>query len=316
MQPIVIQTEILPQECSDWLSERYDLHICPSDSLRFKELLPNAHGLVIRTYTTVDQQMIETATSLKVVGRAGAGVDNIDLTACKKNNVTVVHTPEANSESVVEFVITTMLSNLRNLQQVTTGLKQEEWNALRDASMTNKEFPELTLGIIGFGRIGGRLGKMAKNMGFNVVFTDLLKVVETFGCQQVHLNQLLKESDVVSVHVDGREENTHLCDTGVFAEMQPEALFINSSRGIVVDAYALSDFLSHNPNAHAILDVHDPEPITTEYPLLHTKNATLFPHIACKTKTATTSMGWVVKDVDAVIRGETPRFTAPLELSP
>ncbi|MBC8309789.1 MAG: hypothetical protein H8E83_04650 [Planctomycetes bacterium] len=310
MQPIVIQTENLPQECSDWLSSRYDLHICPAGSIRFKELLPDALGLVIRTYTTVDQQMIKAATSLKVVGRAGTGVDNVDLKACRDKNITVVHTPEANSESVVEFVVTTMLSHLRNLQQVHTDLKQQEWNTLRDSSMTQKEFSELTLGIIGFGRIGSRLGRMAKNMGFSVVFTDLQQILETHGCRQVNQNQLLEESDIVSVHVDGRGDNKHLCDDRMFVEMKPEVLFINSSRGVVVDAYALTNFLHHNQKAHAVLDVHDPEPITSEYPLLHMQNATLFPHIACKTKTATTNMGWVVKDVDAVIRGETPRFIA------
>ena len=165
MKPIVIQTENLPQECSDWLAERCDLHICPADSLRFKELLPKAQGLAIRTYTSVDCAMLEAAPNLKVVGRAGVGVDNIDLQSCNERGVTVVHTPEANSESVVEFVLTTMLSQLRALHYVTSAVSQKEWNALRDASVNQNEFSETTIGIIGFGRIGSRLGKMAKRTG-------------------------------------------------------------------------------------------------------------------------------------------------------
>ncbi len=308
MQPTVIQTENLPQECSDWLSQRCDLHVCPADSLRFKELLPITNGIVIRTYTQVDKTMLEAAPHLQVVGRAGVGVDNVDIQACAERGVTVVNTPEANSESVAEFVMTTMLSKLRNVHEVTSGLNQEEWDALRAASITEKEYTETTLGIVGFGRIGSRLGKMAKSMGFHVLFSDLLEIEEKFGCKQVELQQLHTESDVISIHVDGRVENSHLCDADMCNRMKPNVLFMNASRGFVVDAYALTDFLKHNPEAHAILDVHDPEPITSEYPLLHIPNATLFPHIACKTKTATINMGWVVKDVDAVLRGKKPAF--------
>jgi D-3-phosphoglycerate dehydrogenase len=308
MQPIVIQTENLPQECSDWLAQRCDLHVCPADSLRFQELLPQAKGLVIRTYTTVDFAMIENAPNLVVIGRAGVGVDNIELEACKDRGITVVHTPDANSESVVEFTLTTMLSNMRTRHEVSTGLSQDEWNALRDSSMTTKEFSELTLGIIGFGRIGSRLGKIARLLGFKVLFHDLLTIDETNGCTQVSLDELLRESDVISTHVDGRTENRHLCNSEMFHAMKQNVLFMNAARGCIVDSYALTDFLQHNQDAHAILDVHEPEPITSEYPLLHVSNATLYPHIACKTKKATVNMGWVVKDIDAVLRNEQPNF--------
>jgi phosphoglycerate dehydrogenase-like enzyme len=308
MKPIVIQTENLPQECSDWLAERCDLHICPADSLRFKELLPKAQGLAIRTYTSVDCAMLEAAPNLKVVGRAGVGVDNIDLQSCNERGVTVVHTPEANSESVVEFVLTTMLSQLRALHYVTSAISQKEWNALRDASVNQNEFSETTIGIIGFGRIGSRLGKMAKSMGFRVVFNDVLEIREKYECEQVQIQHLLTECDVISIHVDGRTENNHLCNTAMFSAMKPSVLFMNASRGFIVDAYALTDFLKHNSTAHAILDVHEPEPITNEYPLLHMPNATLYPHVACKTKKAMLNMGWVVKDIDAVLSGKDPQY--------
>jgi phosphoglycerate dehydrogenase-like enzyme len=294
--------------CSDWLAERCDLHICPVGSLRFEELLPQAQGLAIRTYTEVNGEMLNKASKLKVVGRAGAGVDNINLDLCKEKNITVVHTPGANSESVVEFVLTTMLSGLRNLNKAPGSLNQQEWNMIRDASMTTKEFMETTVGIIGYGRIGGRLGKMLRLLGFHVLYHDVLDIENTHGSTQVALEKLLFESDVVSIHVDGRKDNKHMCDTNMFRQMKKDALFINTSRGFIVDAYALTDFLTHSPEARAVLDVHDPEPITPEYPLLHVPNATLYPHIACKTNTASINMGWVVKDIDKVLRGDQPTF--------
>ena len=124
---------------------------------------------------------------------------------------------------------------------------------LRDSCVTLKEFPETTIGIIGFGRIGSRLGKLSKSLGFNVVFHDLLKIEETHGCEQVELAQLLSVSDVVSVHVDGRIGNKHLCNTSVFEQTKSTLLFINASRGFIVDAYALADFLLHHPKANAIV---------------------------------------------------------------
>jgi D-3-phosphoglycerate dehydrogenase len=310
MKPLIIQTENLPQICSDWLAHRCDLHVCPADSLRFKELLPQAEALVIRTYTNVTKDMIEQAPKLKVIGRAGVGVDNIDLLACKERNVTVVHTPDANTESVIEFVLTTMLSKLRNLKTVDKSLTQTEWNTLRDSCVTPSEFSEITLGIIGFGRIGSRLGKLSNALGFNVVFHDLLQIENTHGCKQVELSQLLSTSNIISIHVDGRMENKHLCNSAMFEAMKPNILFMNTARGFIVDTQALADFLSHHAESNAILDVHDPEPITCDYPLLRVQNAELYPHIACKTVTATTNMGWVVRDIDAVLQGKPPLFEA------
>jgi len=310
MPPLVIQTEIIPQKCSDWLAERVDLHICPSDSLQFKELLPRAEGLVIRTYTTVDLSMIQMANNLKVVGRAGVGIDNIDIQSCKQNNIRVVYTPDANSEAVVEFVLSTMLAKLRPVTKITTPLDSTEWKLHREEYVSPRQFNETTLGIIGFGRVGSRLGKVATDLGFRVLYFDIQEIKEGFGCQVVDMKTLLQESNVVSIHVDGRPENNDLINTKVLAEMNTDALFINTSRGFVVKPNDLAMYLSKNAQAFAILDVHDPEPFTKNYPLLGIDNVSLYPHIAAKTATAMKNMGWVVKDVEAVLRGEKPKYEA------
>ena len=312
MPPLVIQTENLPQQCSEWLAERCDLHVCPAESLRFRELLPEAEGLVIRTYTTVDQDMVEAAPKLKVVGRAGAGIDNIDLVACKTNNIRVVHTPDANSEAVVEFVLATMLPKLRPMEQVVGAMDLAQWSKSRDSAMCSSQFNEMTLGIVGFGRIGGRLGLIARSMGFRVLFHDIADIEQTHGCESSNLDTLLGDSQIVSIHVDGRKENKHLCDVTFFSKMKAGAVFINTSRGVVVDSQALANHVSLDPKSSAILDVHDPEPIEATYPLLGLPNVSLYPHAACKTQTATINMGWVVKDVDAVLRGKTPKFESSL----
>ena len=312
MPPLVIQTENLPQQCSEWLAARCDLHVCPAESLRFRELLPEAEGLVIRTYTTVDQDMVEAAPKLQVVGRAGAGIDNIDLVSCKANNIRVVHTPDANSDAVVEFVLATMLPKLRPMEQVVGATDVAQWSKLRESAMCSSQFNEMTLGIVGFGRIGSRLGHIARSMGFRVLFHDIEDIEQTLGCESSNLDTLLGDSHVVSIHVDGRKENKHLCDSTFFSKMKSGVVFINTSRGFVVDSQALANHVSLDTKSLAVLDVHDPEPIGATYPLLGLPNVSLYPHVACKTQTAMVNMGWVVKDVEAVLRGITPKFESLL----
>ena len=310
VKPLVIQTENLPQECSDWRSERCDLHMCPADSLRFRELLPEASGLAIRTYTTVDLEMITLASSLKVVGRAGVGLDNVDLQACKNNNIRVVYTPEANSVAVVEFVLTNLFMLLRPLFPIETVVNKEVWSLQRETALCSKQFDEMTLGIVGFGRVGSRLGRLAREIGFRVMYCDIIEIEESHGCKCESLDTLLHESDAISIHVDGRPENKHLCNADFFASMKPSAPFVNTSRGHVVDARALANHLRHNVECSAVLDVHESEPFQIGYPLLGLSNARLFPHIAAKTKNANLNMGWVVRDIDAVLCGNPPSFEA------
>ena len=308
----VIQTENLPDQCSTWLADHCELHVCPSESLRFKELLPTVEALVIRTYTNVTKEMIKSAPNLRVIGRAGVGIDNIDLNACKQQGVQVVHTPEANTESVVEFVLSRMLMMLRKVTFVESQTSQNEWDLLRTSAMNEKQFSEMTLGIIGFGRIGSTLGTLASALGFKVIFHDLQTIQNTGACTQCSLEEVLEQSDAISVHVDGRAENEHMCDADLFRHLQQGCLFINTSRGFVVDSVSLANHLRHDASAFAIIDVHQPEPIHADYPLLTLPNVELYPHIACKTQTATINMGWVVKDVIAVLNNETPQFEAVL----
>ena len=211
---------------------------------------------------------------------------------------------------MVEFVLSTMLPRLRPVHKIETSLDIDEWKLHREASVTKLQFNEITLGIIGFGRVGSRLGSAAKNLGFRVLYYDLKKIESDHGCLQVELKKLLEESNVVSVHVDGRLENNQFICADLFSMMKPDLLFINTSRGFVVHPNDLTSFLVQNSNAFAILDVHDPEPFTSNYPLLGVENVSLYPHIAAKTDTALHNMGWVVKDVELILRGEEPIYEA------
>ena len=310
---IVIQTEHLSTEAAQWLAQRCTLVVCSHDDPKFADVVTEAVGLVVRTYTPVNERLLEAAPNLKVVGRAGAGLDNIDVAACRVRSVEVVYTPDANTQAVVEYVMTLLSNALRPRVTLTIPVDSGEWKYLRAQTVGRRQMSELTLGLLGLGRVGKRLAKAAGGIGMNVIYNDLLEVPheQRFGARAVDVHQLFTESDVVSLHVDGRDSNRCFVDEELISRMKSDVVFINTSRGFVVESAALADFLRAHSHALAMLDVHDPEPFDSDYPLLGISNARLYPHLASRTEAAMLNMSWVVKDVVAVLEGEKPKHPAP-----
>ncbi len=312
MKPLVIQTETLDASCAAWLGERADLVRRADTEAGFDELLGRAAALVIRTYTKVNQALLDRAPALKVVGRAGVGLDNIDIPACRARGVEVVHTPDANTRAVVELVTAFMLDALRPRLFLDGPLERREWKSTRDELIAPRQLSDLTLGVYGMGRIGRSVARVGAALDMRVLYHDLLEIppARRAGADPVSRDALLRESDVLTVHVDERASNRNLLSAEAFALCKPEVVFINAARGFIVDAGALAGFLRATPTAQALLDVHEPEPFGADYPLLSLDNAWLSPHIAAATATAHRNMSWVVRDVWRVLSGEKPEFPA------
>ncbi len=311
--PLVIQTEHLDAECAAWLSERCELVRCAPDGHGFGDLLVRAEGLVVRTYTRVDAAMLERAPKLRVVGRAGVGLDNIDLRACREKGVAVVHTPDANSRAVVEFVLAAMLDALRPRLFLDGALKPEAWKSLRGDLTAKRQLEGLTLGVYGLGRIGKGLAHVGEALHMRVLYHDLLDIPpeQRHGAEPVDRDTLLREAEVLTIHVDERPSNRGLVNAEALSRCRDDVLIINAARGFIVDAGALAAFLEDHPRASAIIDVHEPEPFGDDYPLLGLPNAHLSPHIAAATAHAQRNMSWVVRDVARVLKGEAPKHPAP-----
>lgn len=310
----VIQTEHLAAEAAAWLAERCTLRALPVDDAGFEAALAGAHGLLVRTYTAVNAALLDRAPNLRVVGRAGAGCDNIDVAGCRARNVEVVYTPNANTQAVVEYVTGLLLTALRVPVALTEPVDPDRWRQLRAATRHGRQLSELTLGILGLGRIGRRLAEVAGVIGVaGVLYNDLLDIPadQRFGAVPATADRVFGESDIVSIHVDGRAENRHFVAGDLIAAMRPDVILINTSRGYVVDSAALRAFLRGHPGALALLDVHEPEPFGDDYPLLGLPNARLLPHLAASTMRAHLDMSWVVRDVAAVLEGRRPRYPAP-----
>jgi phosphoglycerate dehydrogenase-like enzyme len=313
-KPLVIVTEGSEPAPLAWLKGEANVVEAAPDSPQFAAALPEAVGLVVRTYTRVNEAMLDRAANLKVVGRGGVGLENIDVPACRRRGVQVVYTPDANTLAVGDFVFGYMLQMLRPWHFFRErAYEPAEFKRIRD-TVRGRGLHELTLGILGMGRVGRRVARIAAlGFGMRVLYNDLLDVsgLVDFPAISVDKPTLYREADVLSLHVDGRRENRHLVNAEAIEGLKPTAILVNTSRGEVLDASALANALREKKLAGAALDVFDPEPPTQSLPLLGLDNVLLTPHLAARTHTALENMSWVVRDVMAVIRGERPAWPAP-----
>ncbi|TVQ75363.1 MAG: 3-phosphoglycerate dehydrogenase [Phycisphaeraceae bacterium] len=312
---LVLCTEDYDAQCIAWLGERCEVLRCaPTDGSLFDDLAQRAEGLLVRTYTRVDADLLARMPRLRVVGRAGVALENIDALACRERGVAVVHTPNSNTRAVVEFFTAVLMDALRPRVFLDDALEPEDWHAARRELVGEWEANELTLGILGFGRIGSAVARVGEALDMPILYHDLREIApERWGsAKPVSFERVLAESDVLSVHVDYRASNAGLLGAPEFERMKPGALLINTSRGFVIDAAALATHLRAHPDCRAILDVHDPlEPIPGDYPLLGLPNASLTPHLASGTVKAKRDMSWVVCDLWGVLQGELAQNPPP-----
>lgn len=311
-QPLVLITEPITTEPTHWLSDRCRVLQMNPDDPAFDEALKHASGMVVRTYTRVDQALLDKAPDLKVVGRAGVGLDNIDLDACALRGVRVVHTPHSNAMAVVEYMVSMLIGSLRVIEPMSKPFNNEQWHSARESAITPGSVVGTRIGIIGLGHIGSRVARAAQSLGMEVVYHDLQTIDPEIarGFESVSLDELLRTSRCICLHVDGRPENRHLINERAFGLMRNDGVLINASRGIVVDPVAAEEFARSNPSARLVLDVHDPEPIALDSGLFGLENVVLTPHIAAATAQAKSAMSWVVRDVWEVLQDQEPEHPA------
>jgi D-3-phosphoglycerate dehydrogenase len=312
--PLVLVTEGSDPTPLAWLKERARVVEAAPDSPESNAALPDVVGMVVRTYTKVNAALLARCPKLKVVGRGGVGIENIDVKACRARGVEVVFTPDANTLAVGDFVMGYALQLLRPWAFFKErAYEPKEFKQLRNM-LRGVQLNELTIGILGMGRVGRRVGKIAAN-GFDmrVLYNDLLEVQSqlTFPALAVDKPTLFREADIVTLHVDMKPGNAHLVSTPLLSLMKPTAILINTSRGEVLDNAALAAALREKKIAGAAIDVFDPEPPRADYPLLGFDNVLLTPHMAARTFTAIENMSWVVRDVMEVLNGRTPKYPAP-----
>ena len=271
--------------------------------------LPDADALVVRTYTQVNQSLLDKAPKLKVVGRAGVALENIDVEACRARGVEVVHTPEANTLAVVDYTIAHIIAMNRRFWPLAGPLPPEEFHAERKQSF-GRFLADLTLGVVGVGRIGSRVGRAAAALGMAVLTNDIRAVELDYRARAVDKPTLYAESDVVTIHVPLTGLTTRMINARTLTGFKPGAQFINAARGACVDAADLAEALQAGRLSAATIDCHHPEPPPADYPLFGLDNVILTPHVAARVPAALAAMCQVVTDVVAVLEGRPPRYPA------
>ncbi len=215
-------------------------------------------GMVVRSRTKVGADVMDAASNLEIIVRGGVGLDNIDLAHAKSKGIEVRNTPKASSNSVAELALGYMLAMARRIPQATMSMTAGEW---KKKQLKGSEISGKTLGLIGYGNIGGLLGQKALALGMNVIFYDVITPPDTGAAVQVSLDEVLTQSDFISLHVPKIPATTNMLNAEAFAKMKDGVYLINCARGGIVDEDALYDALANGKVAGAALDVYVDEKV-------------------------------------------------------
>jgi D-3-phosphoglycerate dehydrogenase len=271
-----------------------------------KAIISDYDGLVIRSATKVREDIIEAATKLKVVGRAGIGLDNVDIPAASEKGIVVMNAPDGNATTAAEHAISMMMSLARNIPQATASMKAGKWEK---KSFMGREVTSKTLGIVGIGRIGSIVASRAQGLKMKVIAYDPFmpdELVKKIGVERVDLLELAARADFVSVHTPLTKDTHHLLSTEFFATMKKEAMFIDCARGGVLDEEALYAALKEGEIAGAALDVFEKEPTTLDgTPLLGLNNFICTPHLGASTAEAQENVAVAIAEqmADYLLKG-------------
>ncbi|WP_035186202.1 phosphoglycerate dehydrogenase [Alteribacter aurantiacus] len=271
------------------------VNVVEKNVAEFSEPDPSIDALVVRSATQVTDDTFTLLPNLKIIGRAGVGVDNIDLDAATKHGVIVINAPDGNTISTCEHTFAMMISLLRNIPQASESVKRGEWNRKKFEGF---ELYGKTLGIVGFGRIGTELAARARAFQMDVLVYDPFLTndrAKKFGVTNASLDQILEESEVITVHTPLTKETKGLIGASELARAKKGVFILNCARGGIIDELALVDALERGHVAGAALDVFEDEPLG-DHPLKHLDQVILTPHIAASTKEAQRSVAEQVSE--------------------
>jgi D-3-phosphoglycerate dehydrogenase len=251
-----------------------------------KETIKDYDALIVRSATKVTKDVIDAAKNLRVIGRAGVGLDNVDLEAATQKGIIVMNTPAGNTISTAEHTMSMILALSRNIAQANASTKKGEW---KRSKFMGVEIYNKILGIIGLGKIGSELAKRALSFGMKVLAYDPFlsrEVAEGIGVEIVELKDLLTRSDYISVHTPLTEETKHMITEAQFALMKKGVRIINCARGGIIDEVALIKAIKEGKVIGAAMDVFEHEPLSQDSELLKLDNVIITPHLGASTEEA------------------------------
>ena len=262
-----------------------------------KEIIKDYDALLVRSATKVTKEIIDAAVKLKVIGRAGVGLDNVDLEAATQKGVIVMNTPGGNTISTAEHTVSMILALSRNIPQANASTKKGEW---KRSKFMGVELYNKTLGIVGLGRIGKEVAKRALSFGMKVLAYDPFlsrEAAQGLGIEVAELKELLERADYITVHTPLTEETKHMISTEEFALMKKGVRVINCARGGIIDEGALINAVKEGKVAGAALDVFEKEPLSPESEFLKLDNVITTCHLGASTEEAQVNVAIEVSEI-------------------
>lgn len=310
MKPKVLLYESMHQKGLDYLAEHAEIIWASGyDEETLCCEVAEVMGIIIRANGKATAKIMDSAPLLKIIGRHGVGVDNIDIAAATERGIYVVNTPGVNNESVAEHAVGLMMALSKHIVAADHAIRNKDWD-FRYGSY-GQEMMGRTLGVVGLGNIGYRVAEICHTaFKMKILYYDEILKPEaehTLSAERVELEELLRSSDYVSLHVPSLPSTFHVIDNHKISLMKESAFFINTSRGPVVDTDALITALKNNRIAGAGLDVYEQEPLPDDHELLTLPNTILTPHMASHTEEAMMAMSMVAADIVRVIQGTPPK---------
>jgi len=255
------------------------------DPNELKSIIDDYDGILIRSATKLTAEILENCSNLKVIGRAGVGVDNVDLDVATKNKILVMNTPLGNLEATAELTVGLMFSLYRHIHNANASTHEGKWEK---AKFMGTELKGKTLGIVGFGNIGQRVAEICKVIGMQILTNSNSasdEVLKSFGAKKVSTEVLISSSDVLSLHTKLNDQTKNMLNKESIAAMKSSSVIINCARGGLINESDLKDALNNDVIAGAAIDVYETEP-ATENVMFGAKNLLLTPHLGASSKEA------------------------------
>lgn len=290
----ILVPDQVDQAALDVLAQSNALRVTAPGQMKREETLAaiaDADALIIRSATKADAELIHAAPRLKVIARAGVGVDNVDLDAATERGIVVMNTPGGNTISTAEFTFGLMLSLARFIPQGDASLRSGTWDR---KSFTGVELKGKTLGLVGLGRIGREVGKRAIAFEMTVIGYDPYvdeAAVRALGIEKVSLDELYARADFISLHSLVTPETRGMINAESISKMKKGVRIVNAARGVLINDYDLAEAIKSGHVAGAALDVYEFEPPPHDHPLVGLKNVIDTPHLAASTSDAQINVG-------------------------
>ncbi|MGJ7911362.1 2-hydroxyacid dehydrogenase [Neobacillus sp. LXY-1] len=316
MRPYIFITRRIPETIIQSLKEKFDVNMWKYEDIPVpREILiaeaKKADALLTMLTESIDETILTAGRNLKVIANNAVGYDNVDVATATRKKIAVCNTPDVLTDTTADLTFALLMATSRRVVEAAEFVKQGKWQSWSPFLLAGQDVHHKTIGIVGMGKIGEAVAKRASGFEMQILYhnrTKKPKVEQQLGAVYTTFDELIEKADFIVCLTPLTSETRHLFNRSVFKKMKPTAIFINASRGPVVDEQALFEALTAGDIAGAGLDVFEKEPISADHPLLRLPNIVALPHIGSATQETRQAMLQLCADnIEAILEGKQPK---------